>query len=207
MNSFETDLRRAVLSPGFIIAAALQLAILLTQGETSALYKMSVPVVCALPYAGGWLDEYRSGYTRLALVRGSVRGYIMGKFLACVISGGGAEALAAWIYAAVTDGGAQWDYGRTFVIGALWATAAALLAALSNSRYLAYGGAFVVCYFLVMLCERYWPGLYCLYPYEWLEPKHTWPFGDVGIMLLLWGLILVLSLWYYIILKGRIENG
>ncbi len=98
MNSFETDLRRAVLSIRFLLGAALQLLILWTQGEASALYRMSLPIVCTLPYACGWLEEYKTGYARLALSRGSMRGYILGKFLSCCIAGGGAEVLAAWLY-------------------------------------------------------------------------------------------------------------
>ena len=39
MNSFETDLKRAVLSVRFLLGAALQLLILWTQGEASALYR------------------------------------------------------------------------------------------------------------------------------------------------------------------------
>lgn len=207
MNSFETDLKRAVLSTRFLIGTALQLWILWTQGEASTLYKMSVPLVCTLPYACGWLDEYKSGYCKLALVRGSMRGYILGKLLACGIAGGGTEALAAWLYVTLKAPDIPWDYGRTFLMAALWAVLAAVLAALSDSKYLAYGGSFVICYFLVILCERYWPGLYCLYPYEWMDMTHTWPFGSAGVMLLMGGLILVLALWYYVILKGRIERG
>ncbi len=196
-----------MLSIRFIIAVALQLGILLFEGQGSQLYKMSIPLVCTLPYAGGWLDEYKSGFVKLSLIRGSMRGYILGKFLACIIAGGGAEALAARLYVTVKAEDIPWDYGGTFLTAALWAAAAAVLAALSDSKYLAYGGAFVVCYFLVIICERYWPWLYCLYPYEWLELKHTWPFGSAGVAVLLSGLILTLALWYYIILKGRIEHG
>lgn len=205
MNSFETDLKRAVMSVGFLLGTSLQLWILWSQGKGSVLYKMSVPLVCALPYACGWLNEYKSGYVKLALVRSSMRGYILGKFLACGIAGGGVETAAAWLYVALKP--EEWDYGRTFLVAMLWASVAAVLAALSNSKYLAYGGAFVIYYFLVILCERYWPGLYCLYPYEWLDMSHTWPFGSNGVMMLLAGLILILALWYYIILKGRIERG
>ena len=207
MNSFETDLKRAVLSLRFLLGVALQLGILWSQGQASTLYQMSIPLVCTLPYVCGWLDEYKSGYVKLSLVRSSTRGYIMGKFLACTIAGGGVEALSAWLYVTCKIPEAQWDYGLTFLTAMLWASVAAVLAALSNSKYLAYGGAFVICYFLVILCERYWPGLYCLYPYEWLAMEHTWPFGSTGAAALLIGLILILGLWYYIILKGRIERG
>lgn len=207
MNGFESDLKRAVLSPRFLLAVALQLAVLWTQGFGSTLYKMTVPLVCTLPYACGWLDEYKSGFFKLALVRGRRRGYILGKFFACTLSGGGAEVLAAWLFAILKQGGQAGGYPLLFLSGMLWAAAAAVLAALSNSKYLAYGGAFVMYYFLVILCERYWKGLYCLYPYEWLAPQHTWVFGEAGVLVLLSGLILALTMWYYEILDRRIQRA
>lgn len=208
MNSFETDLRRAVLSLRFFAGLALQFAVLWQEGFGSTLYKMSVPLVCAFPYACGWLDEYKGGFFKLALARTSRRGYVWGKFLACAASGGGLEALAAWLWAGAKQLEAPpCDYGLVFLSAAVWAGAAAVLAALSNSKYLAYGGGFVVYYFLVILCERYWQDLYCLYPYEWLAPAHTWPFGSTGTAGLLAALLLALGLWHKQILEGRIEHG
>jgi len=204
MNSFESDLRRAVVSLRFFFGAGVQLAILWYGGFSSTLYKMSVPLVCTLPYACGWLDEFKSGFYKVSLVRGSVRGYIWGKFLACTLSGGGAEVLAAWAYTAIKREGLACDYGLLALSAMVWAAVAALLAAASNSRYLAYGGAFVLCYFLVILCERYWQGLYCLHPYEWIAPTHTWAFGTGGVAAMLAGLLLVLGLWYYMILERRL---
>ena len=93
-----------------------------------------------------------------------------------------------------------------FCSGMVWAAVAAVLAALSNSKYLAYGGAFVVYHFLAMLCERYWQGLYCLYPYEWMVPSHTWPFGNHGVLALILGLWLLLALWHNSILRRRLKN-
>lgn len=205
MNSIETDLRRALLSVRFLLAVCLQLAVLWSQGFQSTLYKMSVPLACALPYACGWLEEYQSGYVRLALVRTSFRAYISGKFLACGISGGAAEGLAAWLYMGLHEQAPKIDLGLVFVSAMLWAEVSALMAALSNSRYLAYGGAFVIFYFMVILHERYWQRLYCLNPYEWLAPEHSWVLGNTGILLMLSGLILVLALWYASILSRRIE--
>ena len=207
LNCLESDLRRAVFSLRFLAAAALQLAVLCSQGFGSTLYKMSVPLACALPYACGWLNEYQSGFVRLALPRSTLRGYVLGKLLASVLSGGGVEALAAWLFTLVKQQEPAWDYALIFLCGALWAAVAALLAAVSNSRYLAYGGAFVVFYFLVILSQRYWKSLYCLDPCEWLAPQHAWPFGNTGVMLLLLGLLAVLGLWYCDILYGRVENG
>lgn len=204
MNSFESDLRRAVLSLRFFFGAGVQLAVLWYGGFASTLYKMSVPLVCTLPYACGWLDEYKSGFYKLALVRGRVGGYIGGKFLACTLSGGGAEVLAAWLYGVLKGGGAGCDTLLLALSAMVWAAVSALLAAVSDSKYLAYGGAFVLCYFLVILCERYWQDLYCLHPYEWLSPTHTWAFGSRGTAAMLIGILAVLGLWYYRVLERRI---
>ena len=208
MNSFETDLRRAVVSVRFLLGVAIQLAVLLYEGFDSTLYKMTVPIVCTLPYACGWLDEYKGGFVRLSLIRSSLRGYIWGKFLACCVSGGGVEVLAAWLYILLKqEEGPSCAYGLLFLSAALWAAVAALLAAASDSKYLAYGGSFVLCYFLVILCERYWKQLYCLYPHEWYAPTHLWVFGDRGIMALLICLLLILAFFYYRVLERRIAHA
>lgn len=207
MNHFETNLRRAVFSLRFALAVAVQVGALLSQGPGSALYQLTVPLVCALPFAGSWLEEYKSGFARLALPRGSLGGYIWGRFLACGVSGGGAEALAAWLYGLLTQAEEPvCDLGLLFLTAMLWASAAAALAAASNSKYLAYGGAFVLCYFLVILWERYWPQLYCLYPNEWLAPRHSWVLGSRGTALMLAGMIGALGLVHSEILRRRLEH-
>ncbi len=114
--------------------------------------------------------------------------------------------MSAWLFCAVKKGQPS-DYGLLFLSSAVWAAVAAVLAALSNSKYLAYGGSFVIYYFLIIICERYWPGLYCLYPYEWLSPQHTWVWGNKGVMVLLSGVILVLGLWHYSVLQRRVEHA
>ncbi|MFR0986393.1 MAG: hypothetical protein ACLSFZ_07560 [Frisingicoccus sp.] len=133
--------------------------------------------------------------------------YILGKILSCGISGGGVELLGSWIYVCLKyDENMQWSPLLIFVSGMLWAVLAAVLAALSNSRYIAYGGAFVLYYVLVILHERYFQTLYCLHPYEWLAPEHTWIFGEWGVVFLITGLMLVLFCLYDVILRRCIEG-
>lgn len=210
VNSFETDLFRAVASRRFGIAVLLQLAVLLSEGMGSTLYQMGVPLICTLPYAGGWLDEYRQGFVKYALSRSTVRGYILGKIFACGLAGGLAELLGVWIYALITllrgEAVPDCDCLLLFLCAMLWATTAATLAALSDSKYIAYGGSFVICYFLVILCERYWKGLYCLYPYEWLSPAHVWVFDRAGTVLLLCGLLTVICMAYFAVIKRRLAR-
>lgn len=207
MNSFETDIGRAVLSRGFIAGILLEILILFTAGFDSDLFRMTVPVLCTLPYSTAWLADYQTGFIKSYLPRTGVTSYILGKILSCGISGGAVEALGGWIYVCLkNDENMQWSPLLIFVSGMLWAVLAAVLAALSNSRYIAYGGAFVLYYVLVILHERYFQTLYCLYPYEWLAPEHTWIFGDWGIVFLVSGLILVLICLYDVILRRCIEG-
>lgn len=204
MNSFETDIGRAVLSRGFIAGVLLEILILFTAGFDSDLFRMTVPVLCTLPYSTAWLADYQTGFIKSYLPRTGVTSYILGKILSCGISGGGAELLGSWIYVCLKhDENMQWSPLLIFVSGMLWAV---LAAALSNSCYIAYGDAFVLYYVLVILHERYFQTLYCLYSYEWLAPEHTWIFGEWGVVFLITGLMLVLFCLYDVILRRCIEG-
>lgn len=208
MNSFETDIKRAVKSRGFFAGLLLELVILFSVGFDSDLFRMSVPVLCTFPYSAAWLSDYQSGFLKFYLPRTGVTSYILGKILACGLSGGALEALGCWLYVLVkTEEETLPDLGLMFLSGVLWAMFSALLAAASNSRYLAYGGAFVIYYLLVILYERYFSWLYCLYPYEWLAPKHTWIFGEQGIVLLLGGIILILIFLYSEVLRYKLDKS
>ena len=207
MNSFGTDLKRAVFSWGFVIGLILEILILMSAGFGSDIFKMCIPVLCTFPYGTAWLADWESGFLKACLPRTSVSSYIMGKILSSGISGGLLEALGCQIYLLIQG---QENPGINiqliFMSGALWAMISALLAALSKSRYLAYGGGFVLYYFLVILHERYLTGIYCLYPYEWFMPKHMWMFEDAGVLMLVSGILLIVSCLYYEVLRRCIEN-
>ena len=207
MNSFETDLKRAVCSKGFALCLALELAVLFRSGFDSGLFRAAVPVLAAVPYSAAWLADYQSGYIKEYLPRTGRNSYILGKFFSCGISGGFLELAGCGIYLFFRKeqaGGI--DLTLVFMSGMLWAVCSATLAAWSNSRYIAYGGAFVIYYLLVILNERYFKQMYCLYPYEWISPSRTWVFGKQGIALLLGGIILVLLCCYYEILRRCMER-
>ena len=64
MNSFESDLKRAVISVPFIAGVIIETIILFTSGFDSDLFKVSVPVAATLPYSafphlqGKWQEKY-----------------------------------------------------------------------------------------------------------------------------------------------------
>lgn len=207
MNSLFSDMFRAVISLPFLLAAAVTLLILFCCGFDSDLCRMSVPLVCTFPYAAAWLDESRSGFARLALHRTSAFWYITGKFTACTAAGGLSELLPAMLYCALTHTALPEHLPLIFWCGAFWAGIAALLAAASGSKYSAYGGSFVLCYFLVILHERYWKSCQYLDPFEWLSPQHTWLFGIDGIRLMLGSMTLLTGLLYACLLERRLSRG
>lgn len=197
---------RAVFSRRFLLAVALQTAVLYDDGFGGMLHLMCIPLICTLPYSCGWIDEYKHGFVKLSLSRTTVNAYILGKFFACTLSGGFAEVAGAFIYSLVCgEETARCGWELIFLSAMLWASVAAILAAISNSRYIAYGGAFVVYYFLVILCERYWKELYFFYPYEWIFPEHTWIFDKTGIVLLLSGIVTIICMAYCAVLKRRLR--
>lgn len=205
MNSFETDLKRAVISIPFITGVILELIILLVSGADSDLFKVSIPVLATFPYSTVWLMEYQSGFIKEYIPRCNLKQYILGKLFACGISGGSVEFLGCWIYMQIDKEG-EINLELIFVSGVLWAVLAAMLAAWSNSRYIAYGGPFVVYYILVILYERYFEDYYCLYPYEWIKPEHIWIFDKQGIIILMSGITLILAFIYYCILGRQLKN-
>ncbi len=210
MNSFETDLKRAVISWRFAAGVLVQSIILFLTGIDEKLFYISVPVVCTFPYATSWLSDYQGGFLKSYLIRSGINSYIFGKIFACGISGGLVEVVACAVYvkcqSAKPGSAAGIDLMLIFISGMLWAMTAALLAALSDSNYVAYGGSFVIYYLLVILHERYFKGLYCLYPYEWIKCEHTWILGRGGIVIMLSGIILIIVFLYYEILRRCMEN-
>ncbi len=208
MNSFETDLKRAFINIKFLTGVLVQLLILCKTGMESDLFRVSIPVVVTLPYSTAWITDYTSGFIKEYLPRCGKLSYIAGKFLACGISGGSICSLSFLIYQNTTYGkDAKISLLLLFLSGMLWACAAVTLAAISNSRYIAYGGSFVIFYVLVIVYERYFPGLYCLYPVEWYHPKHVWILGDTGIVLMCVGMILILFLVFFETVRRRIDHG
>lgn len=207
MNSFETDMKRAVCSVNFIMGFLVECVILWRAGWKSELFQISVPVLASFPYSTAWLSEYQSGFVKEYLPRCGRKSYILGKLLSCGISGGILLVLAAAVYR--WTGGGEDLTGNLFLLflsGMFWAVVAATLASAANSRCVAYGGAFVLCYMMVILYERYFKTLYCLYPVEWYAPEHTWVLGDMGIILMLIGLILLVSVFYYEIVRRCMEH-
>lgn len=207
MNSFEIDLKRAVFSWKFLFGLILQIIIIKAAGFKSDIYMISIPVVCTFPYTTAWLLDYQSGYLKLYLQRAGETSYIIGKILSCGISGGLLELMGYLsLYFIKKEDMGQGIWMLIFMSGMLWAVLSATLAAMSGSRYIAYGGSFVIYYLLVIFNQRNTKGLYCLNPFEWVKFEHTWIFGKQGVVLLMASVTIILIFIYYEILRRCIER-
>ena len=207
LNSFYMDLKRAILSPGFIIGLIVMILVLERKGVYSDIFKICVPIISTFPYSTSWISDYKSGFIKYYLVRTNIKSYILGKICACGISGGLVVAGAIWIFETfIENTGYQSEYILFFMTGALWAVLSATMAVWTNNQYIAYGGSFVGCYLLVIFHDRYFDWLYCLYPYEWMYPENMWEYQNYGIVILLLGIIVSLICIYYEMVRRKIRN-
>ncbi len=99
-----------------------------------------------------------------------------------------------------------WICVRYFASGAFWSLVGMTMAAATGSRYMAYASPFILYYVLIILCERYFTGLYLFYPTEWVNPSGTWVGGNWGILALLGELCLLFAGWFLLLGKRRLER-
>ncbi len=93
-----------------------------------------------------------------------------------------------------------------FLSGFFWSLIGALFATVTLSRYMAYAFPFILYYVLIILCQRYFTGLYSINPQEWLNPASDWPGGTWGIILFLAELIIVTAITYATAIKRRLSD-
>lgn len=156
-----------------------------------------LPILAVLPFAGAYVEDVKTKFARFFLIRSSVRGYCLGRLLAAFLTGG----LGILLGALLLWGGGElvlplWErevegmlpasregLGQIclllFLNGGLWAVAGMAVSTLMESKYIAYCSPFVLYYLLVILCERYIPDAFLLYPPNWVKPD-LWPYGAWG---------------------------
>ena len=185
-----------------------------------------LPIVCALPFAASFVDDVNNGFLKLYIHRAGRQGYILGRSLGCVVSGGLVVALglllaygaAALVFlpmeAAPLPDAENPGYFREilsvcwrfFLSGGLWALAGLTLSSLMESRYIAYGAPFILYYILIILYERYFDRLYVLYPKAWLFPGAEWVWGQWSAALLLLALMALLTLIFGYAVRKRVSE-
>ena len=93
-----------------------------------------------------------------------------------------------------------------FLCGCLWSLVGGLLAAITQSKYMAYASPFVFYYVLVILSERYFKEAYVINPQEWVNPMGDWVGGTWGVALFVGELIVIAGLVYAYVIGRRLRD-
>ncbi len=180
-----------------------------------------VSIFSVLPFAGSYIDDLKSKFTRSFLIRSSYANYLLSRIIVCFLCGGFVivtGTILAWcafafiflpLEVAAIPSTESMELNSTivqtcglFIInGGLWAVVGMTMSTLMESKYIAYASPFVIYYLLVILCERYFPDAYLLYPPNWTNPE-VWPYGALGTTVFLLELSLAFSI-IFVIRAGR----
>lgn len=184
---------------------------------------LALPILSALPFTSSMVDDVKCGFIKEYLPRTTVTGYIIGKVVACILSGGlvfvvgilAAYGISALIFTPLEAAGAEVASNMEallgkillfFVSGGFWAMVGMLFATLTESKYMAYASPFVFCYVMIILYERYFDTLYVFYPKEWITPSERWIFGNASVILFLSELIVITALCFAIAARRRLSQ-
>lgn len=177
-----------------------------------------LPVISILPFSGVYVDDLKNNFARFYLIRTNYGNYLWNRIMVCFLCGGGVilvGSLLSWgisvllfmpMEVAAEKGSAStvllWPILVLFFLtGGLWSVVGMTMSTFMESKYIAYVSPFVIYYMLVILCERYFPDAYLLYPPNWTNPD-VWPYGALGAAIFLLELTLVFSI-LFVIRAGR----
>lgn len=158
-----------------------------------------VPIFSGLAFAANYIEDIRSRFVRYVLARSSFSAYIISHVVVCffcgalvVLSG----VLNIWGFTALlfgplehradTASNIRQEFFQESIIlcmiGGFWAVVGMTMSTFMESKYIAYASPFVIYYLLVILCERYLPDMFIIYPKVWTKPE-VWPYGWGGVIL------------------------
>ena len=255
-NAFQTDRRRARQSRGFAacaigMAAAAFFSVFdqmlpVFQGQyqemgleagfalhlaslafSSELTHLALPVLCALPFAAAFLEDYRSRFWRFYLLRSGTEDYVSTRAAVTALAGGlsllAGMALVVFLFlllfvpwetasgeAGMVSAGlvACLTKGLLFFLsGCFWSLVGGIMATATMNRYMAYASPFIFYYLLVILSERYFRGIYMMDPREWMNPHPDWVGGFWGAALWAAELTAGAMVLYRFMMERRLRNG
>ncbi len=198
---------------------------MLHHGVKSEVFVFFLPLLSVFPTGISVLTELRTGMLKSYLPRCGRKCYILSKVIVSVITGGGSLAAGYLLTAlimgalyrpmevvAMEDAISLWPETWAlclvvFSAGACFSLIGATLGLLLNNRYMAFGGAFMVCYLMIIASSRYVTSIYVLNPREWLDLEYYWEGGYIGCAVFLGEIGVILSLLYGQLIHKRIGKG
>ncbi len=193
---------------------------LLQKGVQSEAFIFFLPLLSVLPAGISVLADLRTGLIKYYLPRCGRRPYIVSKVFISVFTGGGSvvagSLLTAWIAGAIyrplevvpaEDAVSMWPQMWSlclviFLSGAFFSLIGAILGLLFGNRYMTFGGAFMICYLMIIVSSRYMTSVYVLNPREWMTT------GDYfGCAAFLGEMCVIMSLLYGQLIQKKIGKG
>lgn len=184
----------------------------------------AAPILATIPYSGAFVEDGKSGYLKQFLPRTTVTRYILGKELACAISGfltltlgilAGHILISLVVLPTETFGETAVKsqlgelVGKIIIFGfagALWAMLGMLLSTVTMNAYMAYAAPFILYYVLIILQERYARSIFMLNPQNYLTLEGTWPFGGWSAGITMAVLLLGAMLGFYVIAQKHLRD-
>ena len=184
----------------------------------------AAPILATIPYSGAFVDDVKSGYLKQFLPRTTVSRYILGKELACAISGfltltigilAGHILVSLFVLPMETFGETAVEsqlgelVGKIIIFGfsgALWAMLGMLLSTVTMNTYMAYAAPFILYYVLIILQERYARDIFMLNPQNYLTLTGTWPFGGWSAGITMAVLLIGAMLGFYVIAQDHLRD-
>ena len=173
-----------------IMYFSIDAASLLTKAMQGDFGMLTLPALSALPYGAQALTELKSGALRPVLFRTGRRSWLMGKLLACALSGMALQGLATALLLGVLHGMTRLIGGiplppgnmsavgamllRRMLCGGLWAGVGSVVALLTETSAAASIAPLCLCYALMMVGTRFFPSFTAMNPMNWLS-GWVWP--------------------------------
>ncbi len=198
---------------------------LLLQCMSSDLLLLVTPILAAIPYTSAFVDDEKSGFLKAFLPRTSVTKHVIGKELACALSGGLALVVGIFMgyalfalllmphevlvdyYVEPQIGAIAFRAGLFFLQGACWALIGMLLSAMTGNIYLAYAAPFILYYVLIILQERYFRTVFMLNPKNYLTLSGAWPLNGNSAFILIAIILAILLLGFYVLAERKLRGG
>lgn len=184
------------------LVSAMREVTLLPAGFTQELIKFAlntdstrafVPILAGIPFSGTYVEDIKSKFARYFLFRSGYHHYLLTYVFTSFLSGGTVilcGCLLSWGMASLVflpmekatndaflDTSKLYAYFFIFFqLGGFWATVGICMSTFMESKYIAYVSPFIVYFLLIILCERYMPDMFLLYPPNWTNLE-LWPCG------------------------------
>ncbi len=181
-----------------------------------------LPLLSALVQSSTFLRELESGFCRSVLPRCGKHGkhrYLLGKFFSCIISGGAVPTIGYLMFRIILPvifpvsqaNGESTPIFTTclllFLFGAFCSLVGMTASVCFRQSYIALLSPFILCFFPVILRERYFEETFVIDPRTWISPDvEKWFCGEYGPAILMGVLIILFGCLFSLFSRRRLSR-